>query len=71
MDTQELNLNEMAAVSGGTGEDARYIIYTVQKGDSLYKIAKIYGVSVEDLVRWNGIKNKSLIQIDQEIKIYL
>ena len=39
MDTKKLNLSEMAVVSGGTGEDARYIIHTVKKGDTLHRIA--------------------------------
>lgn len=70
MDTKKLNLSEMAVVSGGTGEDARYIIHTVKKGDTLHRIALHYGVTVDDLVRWNNIKNRNLINIGQQIKIY-
>ena len=37
-------------------------IVTIQPGDSLYKIGKTYGVSVEQLVRANGVDpNKYLV----------
>lgn len=35
--------------------------YYVQKGDSLYKIAKKYpGITVSDIKKWNGISNENL-----------
>ena len=34
--------------------------YTVQANDTLWKIARIYNVSVDDLKRWNGVDEKSL-----------
>ncbi|MBR4086805.1 MAG: LysM peptidoglycan-binding domain-containing protein, partial [Clostridia bacterium] len=43
-------------------------IVTIQPGDSLYKIGKTYGVSVEQLVRANGIDpNKYLVVGDSLI----
>ena len=44
--------------------------YIVKQGDNLSKIGARFGVSVSDLVKWNGIKNPDLIRIGQEIKIY-
>ena len=71
MDNQkELNPAELEQAGGGAGASARYIIHIVQKGETLHKIARQYGVSVDDLVRWNGIKNRNLIFIGQELKIY-
>lgn len=35
--------------------------YTVKRGDNLTKIARMYGVTVADLVKWNNIKNPNLI----------
>ncbi len=67
----ELNPVEMADIAGGAGTPAGYVTYIVKKGDTLYKIAGIYGVTVDDLVRWNGIKNRNLIYPGQELKIYL
>jgi len=35
--------------------------YYVQKGDSLYKIAKKYpGITISDIKKWNGISNENL-----------
>ena len=70
MENKELNLNEMSAVAGGTGEDARYFIHTVQKGETLHRIAKHYGVKVEDLMSWNDIQDRNLIYVNQELKVY-
>ena len=42
--------------------------YVVQKGDSLYKIAKKYNVTVDDLIKTNNLKD-SLIYPDQIIVI--
>ena len=70
MDQRELNLNELSGATGGTGEDARYIIYTVEKGDTLFKIAQRYGMTVDDLMSWNNIKDRNLIYVGQEIKVY-
>lgn len=35
--------------------------YIVKRGDNLTKIAKMYGVTVAQLVEWNNIKNPNLI----------
>lgn len=44
-------------------------IYTVKKGDTLSKIAKKYGVSLDYLLGINDIKNKDLILEGDKIKI--
>lgn len=47
--------------SGSIGKKrARKTMYTVQANDSLWKIARKYNVSVEDLKRWNRVDEKSL-----------
>jgi len=43
--------------------------YTVKKGDSLSAIAKKYGVTVNDLVAWNNIVNRNLINAGQVIVV--
>lgn len=43
--------------------------HIVRKGDSLYKIAKRYGTTVEVLCKLNRIDEKSLLQIGQKIKL--
>lgn len=43
--------------------------YTVQRGDTLWGIARKYGVTVQYLVRLNGIRNPNLIYPGQLIKV--
>ena len=55
------------------GEDfndsiSNYEVYKVQRGDSLYSIARKYGVSVDDIKRVNNLNNNT-ISIGQELKI--
>lgn len=44
-------------------------VYTVKAGDSLSKIAQMYGVSIEELARWNNIDNINLIYPGQTLSI--
>jgi LysM repeat protein len=44
-------------------------IVKVKSGDSLWKIAKAEGVSLAELIRTNGLTDKSVLRIGQEIKI--
>lgn len=44
------------------------ITYTVVKGDSLYTISKKYGITVDELMRYNNLSSTSL-QIGQILKI--
>jgi LysM repeat protein len=46
----------------------RQVRYTVEQGDTLGHIAREYGVSVDDLRRWNGLEG-DLIRIGQELTI--
>ena len=39
-------------------EGVEHIFYTVQKGDSLWSIARRFGVSVSDIKRWNNVDKK-------------
>lgn len=50
---------------------ARIITYQVQKGDSLWTIAKRFGISTEQLIAWNEIKNKEKIFPGESLKILL
>jgi uncharacterized protein (TIGR02594 family) len=51
-----------AASSGGNGDT-----HTVASGESLGIIARKYGVSVDDIVRWNNITNPNRIGVGQEL----
>lgn len=43
--------------------------YTVQKGDTLTRIALDHGQSWRDLVRWNHLPNAHLIEVGQVLRI--
>lgn len=45
------------------------VYYVVQKFDTLTSISKRYGSSIDELVRWNGIKNKNLIYVGQKLRV--
>jgi len=45
-------------------------IYRVKKGDTLTKIARIFGVTIQELVAWNDISNPSKIPRGKKLKIY-
>ena len=50
-------------------EDYSIIMYIVKKGDSLWKIAKAFGSTVEDIARTNGIEDENLIMPGQKLFI--
>ncbi len=43
--------------------------YTVQAGDTLGGIAKRFGVTVDQLVQWNGLANPDSIDVGQVLKV--
>lgn len=50
--------------------DNPYLIYTVQRGDSLWKISQKYEVPVNDIISFNNLSSVNL-QIGDELKIPL
>lgn len=52
-----------------TGPQVRQ--YEVRPGDSLARIAREHGVSIEEITRWNQIARSSLIHPGQELVLYL
>lgn len=53
----------------GVSNQPKVEYYTVVRGDNLTKIAKKYGTTVNQLVKWNGIKNKNLIYAGQKLRV--
>lgn len=56
MDKMELNLNELDAVTGGTGgsrdplpEKAGCFVYHIKKGDTLGKLGRRFGTTAEKI----------------------
>ena len=60
MEKAKMNDQEMRQVSGGT-----VLPYVVQPGDTLGVIAQKFGVSVDQLMKWNDIKNPNIITVGQ------
>ena len=46
----------------------RLVYHRVKSGDTLGKIARIYGTSVNELCRLNGLKSTSVLRIGQSIR---
>jgi membrane-bound lytic murein transglycosylase D len=55
-----------ASASSG---DARQVSYKVRSGDTLSRIAKVFGVTVSDLVNWNGISRDSTLRPGQRLTV--
>lgn len=43
--------------------------YTVQSGDTLFSIAKRYGVSAQSLASQNGVSENGLVKVGQQLKV--
>ena len=61
-ESEEINTN----IKPGENQ---YMTITIQRGDTLTKIARRYGTTVEELVKINDIKNKNLIYAGNVLKV--
>lgn len=46
-------------------------IYAVKSGDNLNNIAKRYKVTINNIIKWNGLKNPNHLKIGQQLIIYM
>lgn len=53
-----------------TGDGKRYI-YSVKRGDNLWDIGRHYGISMNQLTRWNGISKKSVLRLGQKLTVWV
>lgn len=64
------NLKVPISTSGSGGDEPLVeIVYIVKRGDTLNKIARNYGTTVNQIAKVNGIKNVNLIYIGQRLII--
>ena len=64
MDKVAMNDELLDQVTGGS-----MLPYVVQAGDTLSAIAKKYNVALEQLMKWNNIKNPDILTIGQRLVI--
>ena len=50
-------------------EDYSVIIYVIKSGDTIWKIAKRFGSTIDDIARVNGMKNPDRINVGEKIYI--
>lgn len=66
-----MRLNIPGYTSSNTSEKTKkQITYRVKKGDTLWRIARIFEVTIQDLMSWNNISNPSKLKIGDLIEIY-
>ena len=69
MEQNEISLEELEVVSGGA--NGEYYVYVVKRGDTLGKIAKRFGTTVDVIYNLNKdkIKDKNLIKVGWKLLI--
>ncbi len=60
---------KIASRGGFVSQPARSTEYVIQRGDSLWSIARRFNVSQQQLVAWNGISTKAYIKPGQKLKV--
>lgn len=66
-DTQARKLADASSSSGAS----KYNYYKVKKGDTLYMIAKKYGISIQELLDMNKLNKNSKLMSGQQLKVKL
>jgi membrane-bound lytic murein transglycosylase D len=71
---QKLVLNSRGGKSSSSKKSvasgsARQVSYKVRSGDTLSRIAQVFGVTVSDLVNWNGISRHSTLRPGQKLTV--
>ena len=70
---QKLVLNANARSSSGSrssgSANSRAVSYKVRSGDTLSRIAQVFGVTVSDLVNWNGISKHTTLRPGQKLTV--
>jgi membrane-bound lytic murein transglycosylase D len=61
--------NIIPAVYTSPASKARKVRYTVRKGDSLYRIASRFKVSINEIRRWNNLGSGSLLRPGQKLTL--
>jgi membrane-bound lytic murein transglycosylase D len=54
---------------GRAASTTRTLNYRVKRGDTLWEIAKVHDVTLDELRRWNGLGHKATLLVGQELRI--
>ena len=44
-------------------------VHVVQYGETLFRISKLYGVTIDNLREWNGMKFNEILSVCEELQI--
>jgi membrane-bound lytic murein transglycosylase D len=61
---------DSAIVADGSRVYRASMRYTVKPGDSLYKIADRFSITISDLVAWNAIDPKAYLRPGQRLTLF-
>ncbi len=59
-----------APMDPGQPKGTKKVVHTVARGDSPYTIAQKYSVKLDDLLKWNKLTKRSVLQIRQKLTVY-
>jgi LysM repeat protein len=65
---QELKILSSSADNNQVNTASRTTIHIVNKGETIYSIAKLYDITTDNIIRWNALKGNEL-KIGQELVI--
>ena len=68
---QNLKIPTRGGNGGEEKANGRWITYVVKRGDSLWKIARAFGVLMEKLVRWNDLPSPSKLRVGDRLKVFV
>jgi membrane-bound lytic murein transglycosylase D len=70
LDEYILSSDQRISATQNKQRNGNKIEYTVQNGDSLWKVAKKYNVSIAHLAKWNGMAPKDTLKVGQKLVIW-
>ena len=68
---QRLKIPTRGGNGGKENTNGGWITYVVKKGDTLWNIARAFGVLMEKLIQWNNLGAPSRLQVGDRIRIFL
>jgi LysM repeat protein len=68
---QKLNIPTENSKVDKMSLSGKWITYVVKRGDTLWDIAKSFGVMLEKLLLWNDLGSQTNLQVGDRLKIFL